>query len=71
MKNFKQQLAKKGAVTIVEHGSKVVVAIKAHGGVLTLEGSTADQLVEELVHMTRNWPDAPKRKPMGVSPSRF
>lgn len=50
-------LARKGEVTVVEHGRKVIVAVKAPAGVLTLEGGTRDRLIAELYQMIRNWPD--------------
>ena len=58
MKNYMEILSRKGEVTVVEHtGGKTIVAIEAYGGVLTLEGTSAEQLLSELCRMTENWAD--------------
>jgi hypothetical protein len=52
-------LSKKGELTILEHtAGKPIIALKADGGsVLTLRGGRIDELLTELLHICRNWPD--------------
>jgi hypothetical protein len=60
MKDYMRILARKGEVTIVEHvGGKTMVALRAAGNVVTLEGGQKDQLVAELCQICKNWPDTP------------
>ena len=58
--DYMEALARKGEVTVVERGRKTVVALQpfSGAGVVTLEGVTrANQLIEELYQMCRDWPD--------------
>jgi hypothetical protein len=59
MKDYMKMLARKGAVTIVEHvGGKTMVAIQLScGNIVTLEGGTKDRLLAELYYMCKGWPD--------------
>ena len=54
-------LARKGEVTVVEQaGKKTTVALQPFSGAgdLTLQGwTTKEQLLAELYHMCRDWPD--------------
>ena len=55
MKDYMEILSRKGKVTVLEHtGGKTIVAIEAHGGALTLEGASAEQLLSALCRMCQN-----------------
>jgi hypothetical protein len=58
MQDYMKALARKGDITVLEHGRKTIVALQLGAGVVTLEGATgADQLVAELYQMCKHWPD--------------
>ena len=57
MTDHMKALARKGEVTIVEHGGKTIIALKTSAGVVSLEGGTKDQLIAELSKMCQNYPD--------------
>ena len=56
-------LARKGDVTILERiGGKTMISVQASGNVMTLEGGQKDQLLAELCHIFKDWPDASPRR---------
>ena len=51
-------LARRGKVTILERPKGAAVLIESpDGSTLMLEGSTKDQLIVELLAITKNWPE--------------